>query len=122
MKQQTLAMESDQGFEQYRRPTKRDMFLKTMNEVVLGGRCALWCAALPKGNGGRPPNGLERMMRVLFVQHWFNLADAPCEDALYRLLTEGRCGRYSCHEISFKSLCLRPDEEARVSARAFDLL
>ncbi len=26
----------------------------------------------PKGEGGRPPIGLERMMRMLFVQHWFN--------------------------------------------------
>jgi len=36
MKQKTLAMAADQGagFEQYRRPTKRDTFLKTMNDIV----------------------------------------------------------------------------------------
>lgn len=36
MKQQTLAMAADQGdgFEQYRRPTKRDTFLATMDEIV----------------------------------------------------------------------------------------
>jgi len=27
------------------------------------------------GEGGRPPIGLQRMLRMLFVQHWFNLAD-----------------------------------------------
>ena len=27
------------------------------------------------GNGGRPPVGLERMLRLHFVQHWFNLSD-----------------------------------------------
>jgi hypothetical protein len=36
MKQQTLAVGADQGagFEQYRRATKRDVFLATMNEIV----------------------------------------------------------------------------------------
>jgi len=36
----------------------------------------------PKGEGGRPTKGLERMLRMYFVQHWFNLADDACEDAL----------------------------------------
>jgi hypothetical protein len=34
MKRQTLAMTSDKGVEQYRRPTKRDVFLKTMDQIV----------------------------------------------------------------------------------------
>jgi IS5 family transposase len=34
VKQQALALASDQGFEQYRRPTKRDVFLKMVNEIV----------------------------------------------------------------------------------------
>lgn len=36
-KQQTLAMAADQGeeFEQYRKPTKRDAFLATMDQIVL---------------------------------------------------------------------------------------
>lgn len=36
MKQQTLGMAADQNaqFEQYRRPTKRDTFLATMEEIV----------------------------------------------------------------------------------------
>ena len=37
----------------------------------------------PKAGNGRPPVGLERMLRMYFVQHWFNLADAACEEALY---------------------------------------
>jgi len=36
----------------------------------------------PKAGNGRPPVGLQRMLRMYFVQHWFNLADAACEDAL----------------------------------------
>jgi IS5 family transposase len=37
----------------------------------------------PKAGNGRPPVGLERMLRMYFVQHWFNLADQACEEALY---------------------------------------
>lgn len=36
----------------------------------------------PKAGKGRPPVGLDRMLRMYFVQHWFNLADEACEEAL----------------------------------------
>lgn len=85
MQQKTLAMAADQGagFEQYRRPTKRDAFLKTMNDIVPWAQlCEVIEPYYPKGQGGRPTIGLERMLRMHFVQHWFNLADDACEDAL----------------------------------------
>ncbi len=85
MKQQTLAMAADQGagFEQYRRPTKRDVFLQTMTEIVPWEQlCDVIRPHYPKGEGGRPAKGLERMLRMYFVQHWFNLADDACEEAL----------------------------------------
>jgi IS5 family transposase len=37
----------------------------------------------PKGQRGRPPIGLERMLRVYFLQQWYGLADEALEDALY---------------------------------------
>ena len=37
----------------------------------------------PKAGNGRPPIGLERMLRIHFLQHWFNLSDQACEEALY---------------------------------------
>lgn len=84
MKQQTLAMAADKGFEQFHRPTKRDKFLRMMDQIVPWQElCAVVEAYYPKGGGGRPPIGLERMLRMLFVQHWFNLADEACEEALY---------------------------------------
>ena len=85
MKQQTLAVAADQGagFEQYRRPTKRDVFLATMDEIVPWIElCAVIEPYYPKRGNGRPPIGLERMLRMYFVQHWFNLADEACEEAL----------------------------------------
>ncbi len=84
MKQQTLAMVADQGFEQYRKPTRRDQFLETMNRIVpWEALCAVVEPHYPKPGNGRPPIGLERMLRIHFLQHWFNLADLACEEALY---------------------------------------
>jgi IS5 family transposase len=85
MKQQTLAMAADQeaGFEQYRRPTRRDGFLATMEEIVPWQElCGVIEPHYPKAGNGRPPIGLQRMLRMYFVQHWFNLADDACEEAL----------------------------------------
>ena len=85
MKQQTLAMAADQGeiFEQYRRRTRRDKFLSTMEHLVPWSElCAVIEPHYPKAGKGRPPVGLERMLRMYFVQHWFNLADEACEEAL----------------------------------------
>jgi IS5 family transposase len=86
MKQQSLAMAADQnsGFEQFRKPTRRDEFLATMNTIMPWAEmCAVIEPFYPKGVGGRPPIGLERMLRIHFIQHWFNLADLACEEALY---------------------------------------
>jgi IS5 family transposase len=84
MKQQTLAMAADQGFERHRKPTRRDQFLETMNQVVpWEALCAVVEPHYPKKGNGRPPIGLERMLRIHFLQHWFNLADLACEEALY---------------------------------------
>lgn len=84
MKQQTLAMAADQGFENYRKPTRRDEFLKTMEAIVpWAALCEVIEPYYPKAGNGRPPIGLERMLRIHFIQHWFNLADLACEEALY---------------------------------------
>ena len=34
------------------------------------------------GRHGRPPIGLERMLRMYFVQQWYGLADEAVEDAI----------------------------------------
>ena len=86
MKQKTLAMAADAGagFERYRKPTRRDQFLQTMEAIVpWPALCSVIEPHYPKGVGGRPPIGLERMLRIHFIQHWFNLADVACEEALY---------------------------------------
>ena len=81
--QQTTFAEA--GFEAYYKPTRREQFLNDMEQVVpwkeLG---ALIEPFYPKNDGaGRPTVGLERMLRVYFLQQWFNLSDPAVEEALY---------------------------------------
>ena len=82
MRQQTLAMQS--GFEKFARKSRRELFLDEMDKIVpWGGLVALVEPHYPKGDNGRPPVGLERMLRLYFLQQWFNLSDPGLEDALY---------------------------------------
>jgi IS5 family transposase len=86
MKQMTLAAQADQtaGFEKYRKPTRRDAFLAEMQTLVpWSALCAVIEPHYPKRGNGRPPIGLERMLRIHLLQHWFNLPDLACEGALY---------------------------------------
>src|ERR1700687_2636968 len=82
MRQQTLAAQT--GFEKYGRKTKRERFLEEMEQVVPWGELqGLVEPHYPKGENGRPPVGLGIMLRVYFLQQWFNLSDPGAEDALY---------------------------------------
>ncbi len=82
MRQQTLAAQT--GFEKYGRKTKRERFLEEMEQVVpWTGLRALVEPHYPNGENGRPPVGLSIMLRVYFLQQWFNLSDPGAEDALY---------------------------------------
>jgi IS5 family transposase len=40
-------------------------------------------AFYPRSGNGRPPVGLERMLRLHCLQHWFNLSDPAAEESLY---------------------------------------
>ena len=68
-----------------KRQTRREKFLGEMERVVP------WKALIgliephyPKsGRVGRPPIGVERMLRMYFLQQWYSLSDEGLEDALY---------------------------------------
>jgi transposase, IS5 family len=67
-----------------KKQTRRDRFLAEMEQVVPWGRLVERLRPLyPKGERGRPPIGLERMLRIHFLQQWYGLADGAMEDALY---------------------------------------
>src|ERR1700723_2857172 len=81
MKQQTLT-----GFEKYGKTTRRAQFLADMDKIIPWTELAAAVqTAYPKvsESGGRPPIPLERMLRIYFLQLWFNLSDPAVEEALY---------------------------------------
>ena len=64
--------------------TRRERFLGEMEKVVPWARlCGVIEPHYPKGERGRPPMGIERMLRIYFLQQWYALADEALEDALY---------------------------------------
>jgi len=82
VRQQTLAAQT--GFERYGRKSKRERFLDEMEQVVPWAELeALIEPHYPNGENGRPPVGLSIMLRVYFLQQWFNLSDPGAEEALY---------------------------------------
>jgi len=67
-----------------KKQTRRDKFLSEMERVVPWARLVERLQPFyPKGQRGRPPIGLERMLRLHFLQQWYGLADEALEDALY---------------------------------------
>jgi IS5 family transposase len=76
---------SEAGFVRYQKVTRREAFLTLMDEVVPWTRLeALIRPIYPTGEGpGRPPIGLDRMLRMYFLQLWFELSDPAAEEALY---------------------------------------
>jgi IS5 family transposase len=67
-----------------KKQTRRDKFLAEMERMVPWARLVERLRPLyPKGERGRPPIGLERMLRLYFLQQWYGLADEALEDALY---------------------------------------
>jgi IS5 family transposase len=72
------------AFAAKKKTTRREKFLARMEEVIPWSRLlAVIEPHYPKGQRGRPPIGLERMLRVYFLQQWYGLADEALEDALY---------------------------------------
>jgi IS5 family transposase len=64
--------------------TRREQFLAEMDAVIPWARLLrLIEPYYPKAGDGRQPLGLEKMLRVYFLQQWFNLSDPGAEDAIY---------------------------------------
>ena len=81
MRQATLATA---GFERYAKTTRRAAFLDEMERVVpWPALCRRIAPFYPKPGTGRPPIGVERMLRIYLLQQWFNLSDPGVEEALY---------------------------------------
>lgn len=92
MRQLTLA---SVNFDKHHKQTRRGAFLTEMDQVVPWQElCAVIEPFYPNAGNGRPPIDLERMLRLHFLQHWFNLSDLAAEEALYDSPLDARVRRH----------------------------
>ncbi len=81
MKQGTL---TDIEYSGCKKKTRREEFLEIMDEIIPWDE---WVSVIepyyPKEKRGRPPMGIEKMLRMYLLQIWFNLSDPATEDAVY---------------------------------------
>jgi IS5 family transposase len=69
---------------QSKKRTRRRVFLEEMDRVVPWAElAALISPFMPEGRRGRPPFSVEVMLRIHFMQQWFNLSDPAMEEALH---------------------------------------
>lgn len=67
-----------------KKQTKREKFLSRMEGLVPWDRLVeLIKPHYPSGKRGRPPMGIQRMLRVYFLQQWYRSANEALEDAIY---------------------------------------
>lgn len=81
MRQQSFS----NGFEKHRKQTRKEKFLDEMDRILPWQELSEGLEPYypnPQG-AGRRPIGLERMLRIYFMQHWYNLSDPAMEEALY---------------------------------------
>ena len=72
------------AFANKKKKTRREKFLEEMEQVVPWAKLIRVIERhYPRAGKGRPPLGLEKMLRIYFLQQWFNLSDPAMEDALY---------------------------------------
>ena len=80
-KQETFA---GLAWKQKGRVTRRERFLEEMEAIIPWKRLlGLIEPHYPKAGNGRQPVGLETMLRIYFLQLWFDLSDPQAEDAIY---------------------------------------
>ncbi len=78
MKQATLGLNLDV------KKTRKRQFLEQMDQVVPWAELVeLIARYYPEGRTGRPPFGLQTMLRTHFLQQWFSLSDPAMEEAFF---------------------------------------
>jgi len=72
------------AYESKKKQTRKEKLLNLMDRIVPWKELTREVEPYyPQGNNGRPPMGVEKMLRIYFMQHWFGLSDPAMEDALY---------------------------------------
>jgi IS5 family transposase len=107
MKQTTFA---SVAWEKKGKVTRRERFLAEMDAVIPWERLlALIEPHYPKAGNGTQPKPMEQMLRIYFMQNWFNLSDPQAEDSLYDIESMRRFAGIELlgHEIPDESTILR---------------
>lgn len=92
--------------------TRRERFLSDMDGVIPWDRFMTRIDPVyPKAGNGRQPMGLEKMLRIYFLQQWFNLSDPAAEEALYDIESMRRFARIELGEDKI------PDESTILNFR-----
>jgi IS5 family transposase len=108
--------------------TRRERFLAEMDAVIPWARLvAVIEPYYPKAGRGRQPLGLEKMLRIYFLQQWFNLSDPQAEDAIYDSESMRRFARVELGDdvVPDESTILRFRhllEEHRLTATMFEVI
>ena len=99
---------SDLEYDVKKKQTRKEKFLAEMEEILP------WKVLLgvvrrhyPKRGSGRPPIGLEPMLRIYFMQQWYGLSDPAMEDSLYDITAMRRFAGLSFNEIPDETTILR---------------
>lgn len=75
---------TDIEYDSRRRTTKREEFLDKMDKLI---PWSAWVEIVqpfyPDGKRGRRPQSIEKMLRMMLLQSWYNLSDEAVEDAIY---------------------------------------
>lgn len=75
------------GFERKTKTTRRVTFLAEMDRILPWKQlCDVIRPFYPTSERGRPAVELEQMLRIHFLQQWFNLSDPAVEESLYDIL------------------------------------
>jgi IS5 family transposase len=108
-KQQTFA---GLAWQNKGKKTRRERFLAEMDGIMPWRQLLeLIEPHYPKAGKGRPPLGLEKMLRIYFLQIWFNLSDPGAEEAIYDSESMRRFARIELSEDTI------PDETTILNFR-----
>lgn len=81
---------ADTEFTSKRRKTRKELFLGRMNELISWQQLEAQIEPFyPKPGNGRRPYPIATMLRIHFMQNWYNMSDPAMEDALYEIT---QCG------------------------------
>ena len=99
---------SDLEYQSKKKTTRKEKFLSEMDTILP------WKLLLkpirkhyPKAGNGRPPMALETMLRIYFMQQWYQLSDPAMEDSLYDIEAMRRFAQITLDSIPDESTILR---------------